>query len=121
VATAIAVIAVLGLAYSMGQGRGMIVHYDVARAALATAQGYMETLSGTPANDSTLALNSQHFRDFKVGGTTVGQVEWDVTPFDDPSDGANMIGNPKKVVITVHWSTGLMPGSVTLSRLFPAQ
>src|SRR6267378_2085528 len=118
VATVIAVIAVLALAYSIGQGRAMIGQFEISRAALATAQSYMETLSMTPSTDSTLALNSQHFRSFDMGGSTVGQVEWDVAQFDDPSDGSNVTGNPKKVVINVTWTQGLSPGSVTLSRLF---
>lgn len=130
VATAIAVIAVIGLAYSFGQGRSMIGRYDVARSALAAAQDEMETLSVTLATDSTLALGAGnspglHGRPFTIDGRTLGTIQWVVTAYDDPADG---IGGAdpdpldlKNVVVTVSWTDGFIPGSVSLSRFFPVK
>jgi Tfp pilus assembly protein PilV len=124
VAIVIAVIAVLGLAYSFGQGRAMIGRYETARAALAAAQERMELLSITASNDSTLALGT-HGRPFAVGGQTFGAVQWNVAAYDDPSDGVGGADtNPfdlKQVTVTAFWTGGISPGSASLSRLFPAQ
>jgi hypothetical protein len=130
VATVIAVIAVLGLAYSFGQGRAMIGRFGIERAALAAAQDEMERLAVTAAGDSTLALGpggtpGYHGRPFVLDGQTLGTVQWTVTPFDDPADGLSPADpqpfDLKQVVVTVSWSVGFNPGSVTLSRFFPAQ
>jgi len=130
VATVIAVIAVTGLAYSFGQGRAMIGRYEIARAALAAAQDEMEVLSLTAATDSTLALAAgnapgYHGKPFVLDGQTLGTVQWVVTPYDDPADGTG-VADPdpfdlKKVDLTATWTIGFIPGSVSLSRLFPAQ
>ena len=45
-AATISVIAVLGLAYSFGVGRGMVNRYEVAHAALGEAQAQLEALTG---------------------------------------------------------------------------
>jgi len=130
VATVIAIIAILGLAYSFGQGRAMIGRFDTARSALAAAQGEMDLLAATLPNDSTLAIgpgNSTglHARDFVLAGQVVGAIRWSVTPVDDPADGVGAADpNPfdlKQVVVTVLWTTGFNPGSVSLTRFFPAQ
>jgi type II secretory pathway pseudopilin PulG len=129
VATVIATIAVLGLAYSFGQGRALISRYEISRAALAAAQEEMETLAATASSDSTLAVGpggtpGLHGRPFVVGGQTFGVIQWSVSPFDDAADGlAPGDINPfdlKQVVVTVSWTTGLSPGSVSFSRFFPA-
>jgi hypothetical protein len=130
VATVIAVIAVLGLAYSFGQGRAMISRFQIARAALAAAQERLEILAVTPAGDSTLALGpgntpGLHGRVFSIGGQPAGVVQWSVAAFDDPADGlAPTDGNPfdlKQVTVTAQWTIGFNPGSVTLTRFFPTQ
>ena len=130
VATVIAVIAVLGLAYTFGQGRAMIGRFQISRAALAAAQERMELLAVTPASDSTLALgpgNSPglHGRVFAIGGQPVGAVQWSVTAFDDPADGlAPTDLNPfdlKQVTVTAKWTVGFSPGSVAITRFFPTQ
>jgi type II secretory pathway pseudopilin PulG len=129
VAAVIAVIAVVGLAYSFGQGRAMIARYEIARAALAAAQDRMETLSVTPATDSTLALGpgrtpGLHGRPYIEDGKIIGTVQWTVLPYDDPSDGLGAADadayDLKEVVVTATWPGGISPGSVTLRRLFPA-
>ena len=124
VATVIAVIAVLGLAYSFGQGRAMISRYEIARAALAATQDEMETLSATLSSDPALALGS-HNRPFVLGGQTLGTVRWTVTAFDDPADGIDPAdANPfdlKQVAVSVSWTVGFNPDSTSLSRFFPAQ
>ena len=121
VATVIAVIAVLGLAYSFGQGRAMIGRYEIARVALAAAQDEMETLSVTPPNDPALAIGS-HTRTFVVGGQSLGMIQWNIGKFDDPANGLGGTGfDLKQVVVTVSWTAGFDPGSVSLTRFFPSR
>ena len=125
IATAIAVIAIVGLASSFGQGRAMISRYQTSRVALAAAQGQMDMLAVTPPVDSTMALGpgntpGLHAQDFVVDGRTLGTIRWVVEPFDDPANGTNSI-DLKMVTVTVAWSGGFNPGSVSLSRLFPTQ
>jgi Tfp pilus assembly protein PilV len=125
IATLIAVIAIVGLAYSFGQGRALISSYQTSRAALAAAQGRMELLSVTPSSDPALALGpgntpGLHSQPFLVNGRTLGTVRWAVTAFDDPANGVNAI-DLKMVTVTVAWAGGFNPDSVSLSRLFPAQ
>ena len=52
----VSVIAVLGLAYSFGVGRGLVNRYEVARAALGEAQSELEALQLVPRGDPTMAI-----------------------------------------------------------------
>src|SRR5437667_6718534 len=55
-AATISVIAVMGLAYSFGVGRGLVDRYEVARAALGEAQSQLEALTLLPVSDTSLRL-----------------------------------------------------------------
>ena len=56
VATVVAVVAVLALAYTFGTGRGLVNRYEAARVALAAAQRRMESLSAGPVTSAELQM-----------------------------------------------------------------
>ena len=58
VATVIAVIAILALAYTFGTGRGLVNSYEAARVGLAAAQHRMEALSAAPDTSTELGLGT---------------------------------------------------------------
>ncbi|MBI1798993.1 MAG: hypothetical protein HYR73_04845 [Candidatus Eisenbacteria bacterium] len=120
VATVIAVIAVLGLAYSFGEGRALIGQYETSRAALAAAQGCLDSLSVLPPSDGAFGVTPPpHSKPFMLGGQTIGLVQWDVLAYPDSID-----TNPfdlKQVTVTVSLTAGSMPSSIRLSRLFPGR
>jgi type II secretory pathway pseudopilin PulG len=123
VATVVAVVAILALAYTFGTGRGLVNRYESARIALAAAQRRMETLSAGPIGAVGLQLGSHPpsgTYPVQLGGVDVAVESWTVTPYDDPADGtAAGDVDLKRVTVTVAWA-GLGPNErVTLTRLFP--
>jgi len=119
VATVIAVIAVVALAYSFGMGRGLVNQYEVARIALAAAQRRMETLSAGPVTATDLALGLHGPLDVQVDGRTVARESWTVEAYDDPADGLHGDLDLKQVTATVSWGRTSPNETVTLTRLFP--
>ncbi len=121
VATVIAVIAVVALAYSFGMGRGLVNQYEVARMALAAAQRRMEMLAAAPTS-ADLALgpgNTTVTRgplDVVVDGRTSCRESWTVERFADPVNPAS--ADLKKVTVTVEWGQSRPNESITLTRLF---
>jgi hypothetical protein len=124
VATVIAVIAVVALAYSFGSGRNLVNHYELARVALAAAQRRLELLGPLPATAAEFQVGrhpgSGTF-DFQVDGHTLAHETWTVTAFDDPANGT---GPPnhldlRQVTVTVSWGRQSPAESVELTRLFP--
>jgi hypothetical protein len=117
-ATVIATVAVIGLAYSFSQGRSLIDRFEVARAALGTAQARMERLSFLSLGSDSLVEGSHPAtpNDFDFEGRTLGSESWRVEPFDDPTtaDADDM----KRVTVTVTYQMGSMSDSVALQRLF---
>lgn len=117
-AATISVIAVLGLAYSFGVGRGMVNRYEIARAALGEAQSQLEAMTVLSKDDPQLTLN---FRSpgspFQYEGATLGNTDWVVLPYDEP----NLPGtvNLKRVVVTVRWRQDARMDSLALERLWP--
>lgn len=118
VATVIAVIAILALAYSFGMGRGLVNQYEVARIALAAAQRRMETLSTLPATSADFQIGVPHTAEVKVDELTVARESWTVVAYDDRADGLNGDLDLKQVTVTVSWGSAR---PVTLTRLFPAR
>jgi len=113
----ISVIAVLGLAYSFGVGRGLVNRYEVARAALGEAQSQLEALQLVARTDPTMAIG--YFSPptpFRYEGTTLGTSSWRVLAYDDP----NLPGpvNLKRVIMTVRWTRNAQADSVSLERLW---
>src|SRR5437762_12387732 len=69
----ITVIAVLGLAYSFGVGRGLVNRYEVARAALGEAQSELEALHLLPMGDPAMAIGyASPPTPFRYEGITFG-------------------------------------------------
>lgn len=116
-AATISVIAVLGLAYSFGVGRGMVNRYEVARAALGEAQSQLEALTILPKNDPTLALGyAAALTPFRYEGVTVGSSYWRVVGYDEPHLAGAV--NLKRVVMTVRWKSDARTDSLSLERLW---
>ncbi len=117
VATAIATIAVVGLAYTFGIGRSLINRYEIARAALAAAQNRLETLSVAVPADPALLIGT-HTNPFTLDGQQIGVEHWDVTLVGaTDSSGTDL----KLVTVTINWVQGTVQDNIQLSRLFPAQ
>ena len=122
VATIIAIIAVIALAYSFGAGRGLVNQYEVARIALAAAQRRMETLSALPDTAAELQLGSHPSSGtdpVQVDGRTVARESWTVVAYDDPADGLHGDFDLKQVTETVSWGQGGPRETVALTRLIP--
>lgn len=125
VATVIAVIAIVALAYSFGMGRGLVNQYEVARIALAAAQRRMEKLAAAGPDSSNLDLASGFSTktygplNVVVDGNVACRESWVVEAKDDPADGLNGDLDLKKVTVTVSWGRGGPNETVALTRLFP--
>ncbi len=123
VATIIATIAVVGLAYTFGMGRGFIDRFAVGRAALAAAQGQLDRIAAAAPGDTLTTLGT-HASAFMVGGVVRGTTTWSVSWIDDPADGVGAADpNPndiKQASVSVQYREGSMTDSVQLSRLLPS-
>lgn len=116
VATAVASIAVLGLAYTFGIGRGTVNRYEVARAALGVAQDRLELCSALPlASDSLVAGYVSPAFPFVYDGTNYGDYSWAVAGFDHPGIPGTI--DLKKLVVTVRFRNGAGTDSLRLDRL----
>ena len=121
VATVIAVIAALGLAYTFGIGRANINRFEAAREADAIAQSTMENLSlladASPASES-LAVGSHPDSPptFSYQGHAIGSEYWHVdrAPVTVPYP---IRGKLFRVTTVVTWTMGGFPDSVTYNRL----
>ncbi len=121
VATVVAVIAILALAYSFGTGRGLINRFEIARMALAAAQSRMEWLAAQPATAPELVVGFTHAPSpVTIGGRGAAFESWSVQAYDDPANGLGQT-DLKQVTVTVSWGRGGPPESVRLTRLFPLQ
>ena len=113
----ISVIAVLGLAYSFGVGRGLVNRYEVARAALGEAQSQLEALQLVARSDATMAVGyASPPTPFLYEGAALGTSSWRVVGYDEP----NLPGlvNLKRVIVTVRWVRNAQADSVSLERLW---
>jgi len=113
----ISVIAVLGLAYSFGVGRGLVNRYEVARAALGEAQSQLEALQLVARTDPAMTIGYvSPPTPFRYEGAALGTSSWRVLAYDDP----NLPGpvNLKRVIMTVRWTQNAQSDSVSLERLW---
>lgn len=121
IATVIAVIAVVGIAYTFGIGRGQVDRYAVARAALGVGKAQMERLVqlslGAPASDSLAIGYVSAPSPLVVNGATVGAIQWRVVAVDSPllQDSPDF----RRVTVSVSWINGARQDSLSLDRLFP--
>src|SRR5262245_34089640 len=96
-ASIIAVIAVIGLAFTFSTGRGMIDRYAKARDSLAAAEQCMERLSVLGLRDPTntdLDPGVHGPLPRPLNGDASGTVQWTVTWVDDPADNAGGDSDP---------------------------
>jgi len=125
VATVIATIAVVGLAYTFGMGRGFINQFEVGRAAEAAAEGEMDMMAGTPASDTLVEIGRLHMSSFMVGCKNTGNQRWMLGLVDDTADSVGEAApNPndlRPATVTVLFRHGSLPDSVQVTRLLPAQ
>jgi len=116
-AATISVIAVMGLAYSFGVGRGLVNRYEVARAALGEAQSQLEALQLVPHGDPSMTIGYvSPPTAFLYEGATLGTSSWRVVAYDDPSLPGTV--NLKRVIMTVQWTRDAQTDSVSLERLW---
>jgi len=127
VATLIATIAVIGLAYTFSTGRGFINRFELARAAFAAAEGRLEALAVAPSGDPEMSITppgSPHTAPFVVDGRVHGTESWTVVWRDMPVDGTGGADpNPndlKYVTVEVLYQQGTVRDTIRLSRLFRA-
>ena len=123
VATVIAVIAILGLAYSFGMGRAFIDRFEVRRVAQGVAQGYVERLGALPVTDPDLAVGQHPAAPVPImwNGRQLGTLTWRVaTPSDVPTAPLNVTSALHEVTVTAAWTQGGMPDSIAFTRLVAA-
>ncbi len=118
VATVIAVVAVVALAYTFGTGDGLVDRYAAARQALAAAQRRIEILGALPPSDPAVQLGSTHQAEVQIDGATVARETWSVEGWDDPADGRIGDVDLKLVWVSVRFGTGAAD-TIGLHRLFP--
>jgi hypothetical protein len=120
VATAIATIAILGLAHTFGLGQGFVDKFEIARTALATAQARMEALSVTDPTSTDLSIGAHPTpaEPFLYHGANIGTETWRVEWFDDPITPA-ITTDLRRVTVVIAWNIGADGDSLSLTRLFP--
>ena len=120
VASVIAAIAIIGLAYTFGIGRGQVDRYEVARAALSLAKTEMDSLAivwaQRPSSDSLLIGYTSPARPFVYEGTTRGSAGWQIAAYSSPTAPSVSM---RRATVTVTWVSGSLSDSLRLDRLFP--
>ncbi len=117
----IAVITVIGLAYSFATGRGLVDRYEIYRAASAVAQLRLEQLVRQPgAGDMTIGVHPAVPNNFVFNGQNRGTETWTVSYINDPYDGTSDADSTdlKRVVALVRWTTNGRVDSVAIARLY---
>ncbi len=126
VATLVATVAVLGLAYTIGTGRALVNRYAFARSGLAEAQRVLESLSVLPVTAPELAIppgqtSASHAVPFVYRGGQVGWSVWTVSWRHDPADPDPGGQSLRQVVVRVSWLAGADSDAVSLSRYVAAR
>jgi hypothetical protein len=115
--TLIATLAVIGLAYTFGIGRGLIDRYQVARVALAETQGILDSLA-THVPSPAIGTSS---RPFNVAGIQAGTLQWTISWVDDPADKLSPTdpdpNDLKRAVVVATWSLGTPNDRLALTRM----
>lgn len=122
IATVIATVAVIGLAYTFGMGRGFIDRFKIARAAMAAAESRLEILGTVPAADP-MAAPGDHSQPFKLGNAVMGTERWTVQWANDPADDVPQDLNKRdlrQVTETVVFAQGAAYDSIQIVRYLPA-
>jgi prepilin-type N-terminal cleavage/methylation domain-containing protein len=127
VAAVVAVIAVLGLAYSFSAGRGLIDRFAAARGALEVAQSRLDSLAmegvkDPAAADLTVGLHVRPGNLTLIRNPT-GTERWTVVWVDDLVDNQGGDSDPndyKRATVVIAWRQGSLPDSIQMSRSFLA-
>lgn len=121
VATVIAVIAALGLAYTFGIGRSNINRFELARSADAIAQSRMESLNllldTSPGSDSLAVGTHPNVPNvFAYHGAPLGVEYWrvDAAPVAVPSA---IRGRMVALTTIVRWTWGGFDDSIAYTRV----
>jgi hypothetical protein len=120
--TVVATLAVLGLAYSFGIGRGLIDRYEVARRALGRAEYVMDSLGTVPPDQRVSGSQP-----FWIDGMAdqAGVTSWTMETIDDPIDGTGGAdpepADMKRAIVVVQWKLGDALDQLVLTRLMLAQ
>jgi len=117
--TIVATLAVLGLAYSFGVGRGLIDRYQVARSAMGRAQLVVDSLV-TQAPASLVDGNQPFWVEDLQAGTTRWTVSWVDDPVDRLASSSPSDPNPndmKRITVEVIWSLGGSTDTLRMSRM----
>jgi prepilin-type N-terminal cleavage/methylation domain-containing protein len=128
VAAVVAVIAVLGLAFSFSAGRGLIDRYAVARDALEACQSRLDSLAMEAVKDPAAAdlTVGTHTRpgNITLNKNQTGTEQWTVVWVDDPVDGtAGADEDPndyKRATVEIDWRQGSLQDHIRMSRSFLA-
>ncbi len=124
VAALIAIVAVIGLAYSFGLGHGLIDRYAGKRAALGEAQRQMsliERLVATRPDSDSLRVGGPYPGTpipFSVPGVASGSSQWTVDWYDDPATTSTSQDLKLLTLFVVH-GTGREVDTITITRLIP--
>jgi prepilin-type N-terminal cleavage/methylation domain-containing protein len=127
-AALITVIAVLGLAYTFGVGRGLIDRYAVARGALAAAEERLERLTILSIRQpwhAELAVGPPDHGPFprQLNGSPRGSESWAVSWVDDRVDGTwpadSDTHDYKRATVVIQWVHDGVQDHITLSRILP--
>jgi len=115
----VATLAVLGLAYSFGVGRGLIDRYQVARSAMARARLVVDSLA--TQSPATLVDGSEPFWVENLqAGTTSWTIHWVDDPVDRLAGDSPADPNPndtKRIQVEVLWQLGAASDTLRLSRM----
>jgi type II secretory pathway pseudopilin PulG len=118
VATAIATIAVMGMAHSFGTGRALINRFEVARKALGAAQRRVEFLSSKMPTEPELNLASYGPFPLQLDGRTYATESWVISRVDDPADGMSPSDvDLKLITVRVVWGAQRASETIQLTSL----
>jgi hypothetical protein len=119
VATAIAVIAVLGLAHTFALGRAFVDRFEIARMAMSAVNSRMETLSVLPSMSPEFSIGAHPETPipFSFHEVPIGTENWRVEWYDDPATPLTTM-DLKLVTVVVSWGRGADQDSVRLTRIF---
>jgi prepilin-type N-terminal cleavage/methylation domain-containing protein len=124
VAAVVAVIAVIGLAYSFSAGRGFMDRFAAARDALEGAQSRLDRLAMQAVrNPATADLNVGTHGPFPriLNHNLTGTETWTVAWVDDPVDNGGGDADPndyKRATVVIDWQQGGLHDHVQMSRSF---
>ena len=131
VAAVVAVIAVLGLAYTFSAGRGLIDRYAAARDAMEAAQSRLDILAAKAARnlgDADLTIGTHPAPPAPpntriLNHNLTGTETWTVVWVDDPVDNNPGDADPndyKRATVEIAWRQGGLQDHIRMSRTFLA-